>query len=109
MIQVEFLCQTPMIVAPLFSITAGGSAGPEAPLLYINGSFGWLGEKLKLTLVTTRADLMWYECCTLVILVRLLVAPLPLELPIAEDWNTTSDNPSLERDSELLYFDLIPG
>jgi H+/Cl- antiporter ClcA len=50
------LRQTPaMIVASLVSITAGGSAGPEAPLVQINGSFGgWLGEKLKLTLVTTR-------------------------------------------------------
>jgi H+/Cl- antiporter ClcA len=50
------LRQTPaMIVASLFSITAGGSAGPEAPLVQINGSFGgWLGQKLKLTLVTTR-------------------------------------------------------
>ena len=50
------LRQTPaMIVASLVSITAGGSAGPEAPLVQINGSFGgWLGEKLKLTPVTTR-------------------------------------------------------
>jgi len=50
------LSQTPaMIVASLFSITAGGSAGPEAPLVQINGSFGgWLGQKLKLTLATTR-------------------------------------------------------
>lgn len=50
------LRQTPaMIVASLFSITAGGSAGPEAPLVQINGSFGgWLGQKLKLTLPTTR-------------------------------------------------------
>ncbi|WP_250124594.1 chloride channel protein [Chroococcidiopsis sp. CCMEE 29] len=50
------LRQTPaMIVASLFSITAGGSAGPEAPLVQINGSFGgWLGNKLKLTRPTTR-------------------------------------------------------
>jgi H+/Cl- antiporter ClcA len=50
------LRQTPaMVVASLFSITAGGSAGPEAPLVQINGSFGgWLGQKLKLTLATTR-------------------------------------------------------
>lgn len=42
--------QTPaMIVASLVSITAGGSAGPEAPLVQINGSFGsWLADKLKL-------------------------------------------------------------
>ncbi len=50
------LRQTPaMIVASLVSITAGGSAGPEAPLVQINGSFGsWLGEKLKLTITTSR-------------------------------------------------------
>ncbi len=50
------LRQTPaMIVASLVSITAGGSAGPEAPLVQINGSFGgWLAEKLKLTLTTGR-------------------------------------------------------
>lgn len=48
--------QTPaMIVASLISITAGGSAGPEAPLVQINGSFGgWLGQKLKLSLATMR-------------------------------------------------------
>lgn len=48
--------QTPaMIVASLFSITAGGSAGPEAPLVQILGSFGgWLSGKLSLTLVNTR-------------------------------------------------------
>jgi H+/Cl- antiporter ClcA len=48
--------QTPaMIVASLFSITAGGSAGPEAPLVQIIGSFGsWLGLKLKLQLVDLR-------------------------------------------------------
>jgi H+/Cl- antiporter ClcA len=50
------LRQTPaMIVASLFSIAAGGSAGPEAPLVQINGSFGgWLGQKLNLNLATTR-------------------------------------------------------
>jgi len=50
------LRQTPaMIVASLVSITAGGSAGPEAPLVQINGSFGsLLGEKLKLAVVPTR-------------------------------------------------------
>jgi H+/Cl- antiporter ClcA len=48
--------QTPaMIVASLFSITAGGSAGPEAPLVQILGSFGgWLSSKLGLTLLNTR-------------------------------------------------------
>jgi H+/Cl- antiporter ClcA len=50
------LKQTPaMVVASLFSITAGGSAGPEAPLVQIIGSFGsWLSEKLSLTLLNTR-------------------------------------------------------
>ncbi len=48
--------QTPaMIVASLVSITAGGSAGPEAPLVQVNGSFGgWLATKLNLSLTTTR-------------------------------------------------------
>lgn len=48
--------QTPaMIVASLFSITFGGSAGPEAPLVQINGSIGsWLGEKLNLSVTTIR-------------------------------------------------------
>lgn len=48
--------QTPaMIVASLISITAGGSAGPEAPLVQINGSFGsWLAEKLKLSADSVR-------------------------------------------------------
>ncbi|HVY46618.1 MAG TPA: chloride channel protein, partial [Minicystis sp.] len=42
--------QTPsMIVASLISITFGGSAGPEAPLVQINGSLGsYLGDKLRL-------------------------------------------------------------
>ncbi len=50
------LRQTPaMIVASLISITAGGSAGPEAPLVQINGSFGgWLGKKLNLAVSTVR-------------------------------------------------------
>jgi H+/Cl- antiporter ClcA len=48
--------QTPaMIVASLFSITAGGSAGPEAPLVQIIGSFGsWLGQRMNLTLSNLR-------------------------------------------------------
>jgi H+/Cl- antiporter ClcA len=38
-----------MIVNSLISITAGGSAGPEAPLVQIIGSFGsWLGDRLGL-------------------------------------------------------------
>lgn len=43
--------QTPsMIVASLLSITFGGSAGPEAPLVQINGSLGsWLGDRLGLS------------------------------------------------------------
>jgi chloride channel protein, CIC family len=42
--------QTPsMVVASLLSITFGGSAGPEAPLVQVNGSLGsWLGDRLKL-------------------------------------------------------------
>lgn len=48
--------QTPaMIVASLFSIVAGGSAGPEAPLVQVNGSIGgWLGTKMNLSLPTVR-------------------------------------------------------
>jgi len=48
--------QTPaMIVASLVSITFGGSAGPEAPLVQVNGSIGsWLGQKLQLTATTIR-------------------------------------------------------
>ncbi len=42
--------QTPsMVAASLASITAGGSAGPEAPLVQIVGSFGsWVGDRLAL-------------------------------------------------------------
>jgi len=42
--------QTPaMVITSLIAITAGGSAGPEAPLVQVNGSFGsWLGDRLKL-------------------------------------------------------------
>ncbi len=48
--------QTPgMIITSLISITAGGSAGPEAPLVQINGSLGsWLGEKLNLAISNVR-------------------------------------------------------
>ncbi len=48
--------QTPgMIATSLVSITAGGSLGPEAPLVQINGSVGsWIAKKLKLTLNSTR-------------------------------------------------------
>lgn len=48
--------QTPaMIATSLVSITAGGSLGPEAPLVQINGSVGsWIAEKLNLTLESTR-------------------------------------------------------
>ena len=39
-----------MIIASLIAITAGGSAGPEAPLVQVNGSFGsWLGDKLNIS------------------------------------------------------------
>ncbi len=38
-----------MILASLVSISAGGSAGPEAPLVQITGSFGtWVADRLKL-------------------------------------------------------------
>ncbi len=44
-----------MIIASLIAITSGGSAGPEAPLVQVNGSFGsWLGEKLKLAKTSVR-------------------------------------------------------
>lgn len=48
--------QTPaMLVTSLLSITAGGSAGPEAPLVQIIGSFGsWLSDRLKLSAELTR-------------------------------------------------------
>jgi len=37
-----------MFVASLVSIVAGGSAGPEAPLVQISGSLGsWLGDRLR--------------------------------------------------------------
>lgn len=38
-----------MVIASLIAITSGGSAGPEAPLVQVNGSFGsWLGDKFNL-------------------------------------------------------------
>ena len=44
-----------MIVTSLISITAGGSLGPEAPLVQIIGSFGsWLANQLRLTIATVR-------------------------------------------------------
>ena len=48
--------QTPgMIVTSLVSITAGGSLGPEAPLVQVNGSFGsWLGDRLNLSIKSIR-------------------------------------------------------
>lgn len=48
--------QTPgMIATSLISITAGGSLGPEAPLVQINGSLGsYLAEKLNLSLKNMR-------------------------------------------------------
>ena len=48
--------QTPgMVATSLVSITAGGSLGPEAPLVQINGSLGsWIAEKLNLSLKHTR-------------------------------------------------------
>lgn len=48
--------QTPgMVATSLVSITAGGSLGPEAPLVQINGSLGsWIADKLKLNRKETR-------------------------------------------------------
>lgn len=44
-----------MVIASLVAITAGGSAGPEAPLVQVNGSFGsWLGDRLQLDTVAVR-------------------------------------------------------
>ena len=44
-----------MVIASLIAITAGGSAGPEAPLVQVNGSFGsWLGDKLNLSTSNVR-------------------------------------------------------
>lgn len=38
-----------MILASLVSISAGGSAGPEAPLVQVTGSFGtWIADRLRL-------------------------------------------------------------
>jgi H+/Cl- antiporter ClcA len=38
-----------MILSSLFCISAGGSAGPEAPLVQVTGSIGsWLAKKLRL-------------------------------------------------------------
>ena len=50
------ISKTPaMVVASLVAITAGGSAGPEAPLVQVNGSFGsWLGDKLNLDVASVR-------------------------------------------------------
>ena len=44
-----------MVATSLVSITAGGSLGPEAPLVQINGSLGsWIADKLNVTLKETR-------------------------------------------------------
>jgi len=44
-----------MVIASLIAITSGGSAGPEAPLVQVNGSFGsWLGDKLQLSTQAVR-------------------------------------------------------
>lgn len=44
-----------MVIASLVAITSGGSAGPEAPLVQVNGSFGsWLGDTLKLDTSSVR-------------------------------------------------------
>ncbi len=48
--------QTPgMVVASLVSMIFGSSAGPEAPLVDVNGSIGsWLADRLKVSKATTR-------------------------------------------------------
>ena len=48
--------QTPgMIITSLVSITAGGSLGPEAPLVQVNGSLGsWLGDRLNVSMKSIR-------------------------------------------------------
>ena len=44
-----------MVIASLLAITSGGSAGPEAPLVQVNGSFGsWLGERFQLSVNNVR-------------------------------------------------------
>ncbi|WP_017300940.1 chloride channel protein [Nodosilinea nodulosa] len=44
-----------MVIASLIAITSGGSAGPEAPLVQVNGSFGsWLGDTLRVNTTTVR-------------------------------------------------------
>ncbi|MGP1371287.1 MAG: chloride channel protein [Almyronema sp.] len=44
-----------MVIASLVAISAGGSAGPEAPLVQVNGSFGsWLGDRLNLDTTSVR-------------------------------------------------------
>ncbi len=44
-----------MIIASLIAITSGGSAGPEAPLVQVNGSFGsWLGERFNVSICSVR-------------------------------------------------------
>ncbi len=44
-----------MVIASLVAITAGGSAGPEAPLVQVNGSLGsWLGDRLHLSACSIR-------------------------------------------------------
>ena len=53
--RIEMSQTPPMIISSLISITSGGSAGPEAPLVQINGSFGsWLGDRLKLSTASVR-------------------------------------------------------
>lgn len=44
-----------MVIASLLAIASGGSAGPEAPLVQVNGSFGsWLGDRLGLSTQSVR-------------------------------------------------------
>lgn len=53
-----------MILASLASISAGGSAGPEAPLVQVTGSFGtWLADRLRIEGENLRTmSLVRYGC-----------------------------------------------
>lgn len=53
--KIEIRKSPAMVIASLIAITSGGSAGPEAPLVQVNGSLGsWLGEKLNLSKSSVR-------------------------------------------------------
>lgn len=53
--RIDYRLTPGMIVASLLSLIFGSSAGPESPLVDINGRVGsWLGDKLKLSEGNTR-------------------------------------------------------